>query len=189
MERQIAQVLPHDLTYEISLAKRFTDQLGFLPRQAVEHYSVMGGVWRIRQNDEPAGFIVVAWSQRVAPLTAAIYQTAVQLDAQRIHLALELESVIADEARGRGCHAIQVWCAAELPSNHFWRAAGYALTQTSEGGQRRKRQLILWVKRLTNEPEDPATARVVRKRPGGRGSYPRSSMSPVYSQGSFLIPY
>lgn len=185
----INQVKADDVTYALSLAKKFTDNLGFLPRPAVEFYAMNGGAWQVNQNGQPAGFVIAAWTQKVSPRTACIYQAAVQLDAQRIHLGLALISHVCDEAASRGSHEIVCWCAADLQANYFWRAAEFTLMQTAEGGRRRKRHMLLWAKRLAHDRDTTTNPRVLAKRPGGRFGPINQERSPVYSQGSFLISY
>lgn len=144
----ITNVNPDDLQYEVALAKRFTDEVGFLSVEALAHYAALGTVWRARENGEPAGFLVATSSVKTTPRLAQIFQAAVQMDAQRRHHGLALVERACLEARGHFAHAIQCWCAADLEANDFWLAAGFTNCGTRPGGSRRARRHILWRKPL-----------------------------------------
>lgn len=144
----VSQVNPDDLAYEIDLAKRFTDQVGFLSVEALAHYAAIGGVYRARENDEPAGFLVFTPSVKTTPRLAQIFQAAVQMDAQRRHHGLALVAQAELDARTARAWAIQCWCAADLESNEFWRAAGFTHCSTRLGGSRRGRRHFLWRKAI-----------------------------------------
>lgn len=123
----ITPVTPENLKYEVSLAKKLTECLGFLPHESLQYYSVNNGVWRQHLNGQPAGFAVLAWSRVRDPLTAQIYQLATQEDAQRLWLAKDLINHLGTLAQARGVQRLTCWCAADLQSNFFWRAMGFQM--------------------------------------------------------------
>ncbi len=129
------------LDYVISLAKKHTDALGFLPRSTVERYVEAGQVLLARENDEPCGFLIFGngWPR------LKIYQACVQYDAQRQAHGLQMVGRLIAQASERGYEAISLWCADDLPANEFWAAAGFQKLKTKAGGRRRGRRLNLWV--------------------------------------------
>lgn len=185
----ISAVRADGLQYELSLAKKLSEQLGFLPKPALQYYCVLGGVFRQHYNEEPAGFVVVNWSMRVNPFTAAIYQCATQSDVRRLWIAKELVDYVATAALARGCSKLQCWCAADLEANWFWRALDFQLIQAADGGQKRKRHMLLWQRTLRPAlPDDPQN-RVQKKHPGGGPTPLNQEASPPRRPAAFLIPY
>jgi len=150
LDTDITAVHVDDVAYELSLAKRFTDQLGFLTRDAVEHYAMRGGVLRARENEEPAGFLVFVSTKGDQPRVAQIYQAAVQLDAQRRKHGLALVDQACQLSRSSGAHLMQCWCASDLEANEFWLAAGFTNCGDRPGGRRRRRRHYLWQMALTS---------------------------------------
>jgi len=151
MQTIITAVHPDDLAFELALAKRFTDAVGFIPREALEHYAALGGVIRARENGEPAGFMAATLSVKNHARTAQIYQAAIALDAQRRHHGLALLAAISDLARSRGSRTLQCWCASDLEANLFWHSAGFSQRGTRTGGTSRKRVHLLWQLALVGE--------------------------------------
>lgn len=169
----IAPVTADDCAYERHLAKKFTDQLGFLPQLALEWYADRGLVWRIRENDDPAGFLVARLDYSADPRLAGIIQAAIDFHAQRRRNGLALVEHAAAMATAAGKTVMQCWCAADLPANEFWRAAGFIATTTRPGGKSRNRKLILWRRPLDQRADilAPAT-HDPRRGPGGRYTTP-----------------
>jgi hypothetical protein len=139
-----------DLPYVFSLARKHSEALGFLPPPALEQYMNMGSVWLCQENSAEAGFLVLRHELRLDQRCAAIIQACVQTDAQRRHHGLAMVAEAAAASRKSGRTILQCWCAADLESNDFWRAAGFAPMATRDGGRRRNRQHILW--RLALQP-------------------------------------
>lgn len=156
----IAPVHPDDLRYEISLARKLYEAVGFLPYEAIEHYAMLGGVLRAHENQEPCGFLVFTRSRKETPRIAQIYQAAIQMDAQRRHHGLALVEAAAAQARQAGAHRLQCWCACDLEANEFWAAAGFFNRGERKGGAKRKRKHFLWQRPLI-EPLPPEPAKIV----------------------------
>jgi len=163
---EIESVHADDVAYELALAKRFTDQVGFLTRDAVEHYAANGGVLRARENQEPAGFLVFTRTKGDQPRVAQIYQAAIQLDAQRRHHGLALVERAVSEARAAGAHVLQCWCATDLDANSFWQAAGFSHVAARPGGRRRQRRHFLWQRALKASFRIPIWNRDAQEGPG-----------------------
>lgn len=149
-QRIISQVHADDIAYCVHLAKNFTDQIGFLPTSALTHYAALGGVIKAQENGDDAGYIAGTTSKADMPRVAQIYQAAVQMDAQRRAIGLALVATFETKASLAGAHGVQLWCATDLESNEFWRAAGYTTVATRRGGRRRGRDHILWKKAIAS---------------------------------------
>lgn len=129
------------IEYVLSLAKKHTDEIGFLPKATVEHYVRAGQVLLETENDEMCGFLIFGngWPR------LKIYQACVQLDAQRRAHGLAMVGKLIARASERGYEAVSLWCADDLPANEFWEAAGFQKLKSKPGGKRRNRKLNLWV--------------------------------------------
>lgn len=129
------------LDYILGLARKHTDEIGFLPKATVEHYVRAGQVLLETENNEPCGFLIFGngWPR------LKIYQACIQYDAQRRAHGLALVGRVIALASERGCDAVSLWCADDLPANEFWRAAGFQMLRSKPGGRRRGRDLNLWV--------------------------------------------
>lgn len=138
-----------DKLYIDSLAKKFSNEVGFLPNVALEAYIAMGGVQLGLENGEPAGYILsrgyLRWNIALRPIT----QAAVQFDAQRRHLGLELVHRAENDARDVGQIAIQACCREGLDANDFWKAAGFREICRLDPRSARGRNIIVWRKPLT----------------------------------------
>lgn len=140
---------PDELTYTVSLAKKFTDQIGFLSTAALEHYAIIGGVIQAWENGQECAYIAGTHSKSDQPRLAQIYQAAVAMDLQRRQIGLELVREWELKALTRGAYGVQLWCAADIDANEFWAAAGYTAVGRRPGGRRRGREHILWQKALS----------------------------------------
>ena len=129
------------INFLIDLARRHTDEIGFIPRPKLEQYFESGQVLLESENDEPCGFLVFGsgWPR------LKIYQACVAYDAQRRQHGLALVGKLIARAASAGYDAISLWCADDLAANEFWRAAGFQKTRTKQGGSRRGRRLNLWI--------------------------------------------
>jgi ribosomal protein S18 acetylase RimI-like enzyme len=146
---QCSAVTADDVRYETSLAAKFRDELGFLPRLAVERYAEWGGVHRVLENGDPAGFVVCRFTPTSDPTASTILQAAIAMDAQRRHAGLYLIDQMARRAKAAGRLMLQCWCADDLEANAFWLAAGFTHVRQREGGKSRKRVLTLYRRPLS----------------------------------------
>ncbi len=139
-----------DQTYIDDLAKKFSNEVGFIPRVALEKYIELGGIELALENEQPAGYILsrgyLRWCIAMRPIT----QAAVQFDAQRRHVGLELVSRAETHAREVGQIAIQACCREGLDANDFWKAAGFREICRLDPRASRNKQIIVWRKPLAN---------------------------------------
>lgn len=145
---EIRTATPADLRYVLDLAKRHTNEIGFLPRQAYQNLIAMRRVHLALENDEPAGMILgrdaLRWCIAMRPIT----QAAIQYDAQRRHHGLALVTQAAADASAAGQVALQACCREGLEANKFWRIAGFVEICRLDPTNARNRKVICWRKPL-----------------------------------------
>jgi N-acetylglutamate synthase-like GNAT family acetyltransferase len=184
----IRRATEDDDRYIISLAKRNTDALGFLPRPALDYYTLQGGVLIGEENADEAGFVVRRKVLSIDTRCSAILQACVQLDARRRALGLALVAQAAADAAAEGRSILQCWCAADLEANDFWRAAGFKAITTRPGGRARSRTHVLW--RLPLHPDvTPAdlSALVRDPRRGPAGLWLQAAATPQPTPTQLLL--
>lgn len=137
-----------DLQFILHLSNRFRNQLGFLPKAALEYYASHSLAKIGEENDDSAGYLLgrasMRWNRQVRPITHA----AVDMSAQRRHLGLALVQALALEASASGKTALQAMCRADLEANDFWLAAGFERIAEYAPGNARKQPMICWRKKL-----------------------------------------
>jgi N-acetylglutamate synthase-like GNAT family acetyltransferase len=146
MPGQIRLATHKDLRFVEHLQKRFTNQIGFIPRAAVENLID----WRLctiaLENGAPAGMLLgrdrLRWNIAIRPIT----QAAIDFDAQRRHNGLALVSEVQNAARSAGQLALQCCCREGLEANEFWRAAGFEEVCRLDPQSARGRKVICWRK-------------------------------------------
>lgn len=141
-----------DLQYVIDLSKKFTNQIGFLPRAAIEWYLANNRVCFALENGDPCGFILgrthLRWNKALRPIT----QAAIQFDAQKRHHGLAIVEHAADMAQLAGQHALQAMCRDGLDANDFWKIAGFKLIGSYLPGNARSKLMHCWRKPITINP-------------------------------------
>lgn len=133
-----------DTSFVLALQKRFSNQLGFLPRAAIEWYVTNGRVQICQDNGQHAGYLLGRPTLRCLPNVQPLTQTAVDMTAQRRGLGLLLIEHAAAEAHAAGRSLLQAWCRVDLEANEFWRAAGFTAVGIRRPTNARAQPLILW---------------------------------------------
>lgn len=138
-----------DIPYIEHLTNRFSRELGFIPRVAIENRiaGVRGGyVGLATENDDPAGFLHTG---SLARLECRIFQAAIQYDAQRRHLGQALVSNFLAEARASGVKLVTLRCLSDLDANAFWESMGFrrVCTEPVSGNKNRGLRLNVWALR------------------------------------------
>lgn len=123
-----------DHRYIRHLQNQHHTELGFIPDLGSRKELRQGNVVLGAINDSPAGFLMVRPALQAQPTTAAIIQTAVELDARRGALGRQLVGRIARLARAAGAHVLQASCREDLEACAFWTALGFELVATRPGG-------------------------------------------------------
>jgi ribosomal protein S18 acetylase RimI-like enzyme len=130
-----------ELRYVVDLARKNSDALSFIPEPRLEEYERAGQILTSSENDEPCGFLVFGAGREVM----RVYQACIQYDSRRRDHGLALVRRLVDIASRRGVQGISLWCANDLESNDFWRAAGFTFAGQREGGRTRGRLHNRWV--------------------------------------------
>jgi ribosomal protein S18 acetylase RimI-like enzyme len=169
---------PADLPFVLSLAKRETETIGFLPGAAVREYQQAGGILVAEENGEPCGFLVWRLSHGRRRTHAAlptgrhvkIIQAAIHYDVRRLHHGFALVARLERIARRRCAEFVGLFCADDLPANSFWRACNFEWRGTRPGGDRRGRSHNLWIR-----PSRRSPTRSRHRRPSSREEAPDPS--------------
>lgn len=148
---QIRTATPADLSYVKSLARRFSNQIGFLPEAALLQYLESQKIKIALDNGDPVGYLLGNNHLRWQPLLRPITQAAVQFDAQRRHHGQSLLTRTTLEAIAAGQVGLQACCREDLDANEFWRSQGFVaicyLTPTTA----RQHPIICWRKPLVKK--------------------------------------
>jgi N-acetylglutamate synthase-like GNAT family acetyltransferase len=137
-----------DLKYILSLARKFSNAVGFLPAAAIEKRIELDQVAIALENSEPCGYLLHADKLAGAGHILPIYQAAVQMDAQRRGRGLELIDQLAAGALSKRQSMLQCWCRQTLDANEFWKAAGFVAVALRDVNAARQSPCILWRKPL-----------------------------------------
>jgi len=129
--------------------KKFSGELGFLPKMAMEEYLKRGCIDFAQENDDDAGYLLIRPMRDRSKLS--IVQAAVCTDAQRRHIGLALVNDAICK-RAAGVRIVQSWCASDIEAVNFWTAAGFVEICREERGNSRKREMILFRKALVDVP-------------------------------------
>jgi N-acetylglutamate synthase-like GNAT family acetyltransferase len=160
-----------DLKYVDALARKFSNQIGFIPTLALEKHIDRRNVLLAKENGHHAGYILTG-----APLTGArnvipIFQAAIQLDAQRRGAGLFLVETVIAGAQDDGLDLVQLWCREDLEANAFWHAAGFRPIARRTANTARGFPAVLWRKparRITAHILHSLPAPSRNHGPGGR---------------------
>jgi GNAT superfamily N-acetyltransferase len=147
--RSVTLATTAQLSFLLDLQKKFSNQLGFLPRQAIQEYVDTRRVLIARENGEPAGYLLAPRRLASLPHVVPLVQTAIAFDAQRRGLGLLLVDVVTAWAISDGRSMLQAWCRADLTANDFWRSAGFFPVAQRRTPNARRQPLILWRRPLT----------------------------------------
>ena len=123
-----------NVKYVVSLAKKLTNEIGFVPFTRYADAMAAGRLHVQTLNDEPCGFILHG-----PPKNGYLHisQTAVQVDARRRAAATEMLDRLKLYARLKEVHTILLRCRSDLQANEFWQASGFLRYATSPGGRAR----------------------------------------------------
>lgn len=175
-----------DMTFITALAKRFTNEIGFLPREAVAWYLENSRVVFALENQDPCGFVLgrthLRWNRLLRPIT----QAAVHFDAQRRNHGLALVKHVAAMASDAGQSAVQAMCRDGLDANEFWRLAGFVHIGSYSPGNKRRRLMHCWRKLLT--AQEPAWFRIMPPVAGWKGKKTNAEQSSITVEQPSLFP-
>ncbi|MCC6907205.1 MAG: GNAT family N-acetyltransferase [Phycisphaerales bacterium] len=142
----IRSAQPGDLKFLDHLQKKFSNQVGFLPTQALESNIERGRVSIALENDEPAAYLLGKGHYLRDAHFGIIYQAAVSYDARRRLVGTALVQHFIDHMEPT-IRLIGLWCAQDIEANEFWNACGFEAIAARHGSRRRGRVHIFWVGR------------------------------------------
>jgi hypothetical protein len=145
----IRPAIDFDRSYVVSLQRKFSNQLGFIPAAGLDVYISRGSVLLSTENGEPAGYVLHRAPSRRDAGVAKIIQTAVQLDAQRRSHGLALVESIAAQHAAAGAELLQACVRSDLESNAFFNAAGFRPVAIRSAPSARELPHIIWRRPLT----------------------------------------
>lgn len=142
----------NDLPFVMHLQRKFSNQVGFLPKVAIETYIQLGCVMIATENEDNAGYILgrpsLRWNRQISPIT----QACVAMDARRRSLGLAMLLQRETVCLLRKQTAIQAMCREGLEANEFWRAAGFTEISRTDPSNARQKLIICWRRILTDNP-------------------------------------
>lgn len=139
MTTHIRPATPQDLSYLLHLQKRFSNQIGYIPRAGYAGKIDNRQAWLILENDDPAGMLIATHRR---DRRTHITQAAVDLDLQRsLHGARGL-AYLAQAARFAGSVSFSCSVRCGLDAHAFWRACGFSPVRVRPGGKARRKDLI-----------------------------------------------
>ena len=168
-DRSITIATENDLKFILDLQRKFSNQIGFIPRSKTEFELSKGNFLLGKLNCLDAGFLYVLPGLSCQPETTAIIQAAVRFDAQRMCLGLKLVEQLELISFLRGSLILQASCREDLESNLFWQAAGFSIVGTRPGGKARGFIVNIFRKSLREGVDISVLPIEPRERlPGGR---------------------
>lgn len=107
--------------------------LGFIPFSGFQAAMLRNRMIIEIENDTPCGFLI--WSKSSCRIK--ILMIAIQNDARRVFHATNLISGMLTLQDTQGATYVQLRCADDLESNHFWKGCGFSLITQVDGGKLR----------------------------------------------------
>jgi hypothetical protein len=142
----VREAVLEDIKYIVSLSKKESLSLGFIPKMAYE--SAITGIKTGKRwspvcndklfvctvNDDLVGFCLASFGKRNAIYRKGkIAQICLQEDARKFERGKQLLSVIVKWGKSIGTLSFDAGCADDLESNFFWQAMGWELAGTRMG--------------------------------------------------------
>lgn len=152
--RSIRPATLADLPFLEHLQAKWSNNLGFLPREALQRYIETHAVLIVAENTQHAGYL--AWSMRKDGVLT-IPQVAIEPELLRTTLGTRLLNRIARAATNGHCSILRLRSRSDLPANSFWPTQGFAITAVIARPTTRGLPIIEWSRPLLS-PTDIATA-------------------------------
>ena len=130
----------------ILLSRDNHESIGFLPSTRLEEYAARGQLYHQIDDDEWVGFLVCG-PMRFGK-ACRVYQECIDKTARRYGSGYRLYRKFLDDCISAGCSRIILGCAEDLESNLFWKAVGLKAVGYRKGGEKRKRQIVIYSKEL-----------------------------------------
>lgn len=143
--RTIRPAVPIDIRYLVHLQAKWTNNLGFLPRCALERYIDNRQVLTVLENNEPAGYLI--WTFRKDGIVR-IPQVAIDPELLRTTLGTKVMNHIRRAAVAGHCSIIRLKSRSDLKANQFWPGLGFRVTGVIARPSTRGLPLIEWTNEL-----------------------------------------
>jgi len=150
IRRTVVVGVPEDIKYVKDLQNRWTNNIGFLPACALERYLDRRQILIVRENDEPAGYLI--WTFRKDGIVR-IPQVAIEHELLRSTIGSKIMTHLRRAADRGHCSIIRLRSRSDLPANQFWPTLGFKPTSVVAHPTTRGLPLIEW----TNQLMDAAT--------------------------------
>jgi len=145
LDRAVVVGLPSQLSYVMQLQRRWSQELGFIPRAGLRRALSEKRVLVVRENRWPAGYVL--WTRGRRGILH-IAQAAVEVELLRSKLGSELLGAMRLAARDGGYSIVRLLCREELEANGFWGDAGFVRTGVLSYATSRGRRLNEWTLQL-----------------------------------------
>jgi len=125
--------------------------IGWLPRVAYDQADQAGRLFALRNNGDLVGIMLFGLNAH----SIKCYQIWVRRDARLIEHGQAL--VEHAEKIGQKLHKqlLSLWCAEDLPANHFWKSLGFRWQTWRWGSAKQPRRHALWTRPLLRSREGP----------------------------------
>lgn len=132
----------NDVTSWIAgLMRQNTDAVGFIPYAGLERDYVNKGRYIIQRDERGHGVGYLLHGKPTFGGILVVTQHVIELDRQLHGYGAQTFDTLIERAKQANCRAIRVRCAADLPSNEFWRAMGLEVTNVKRVANRRQRDI------------------------------------------------
>ncbi len=157
-EHSISLASDSDLTYVLHLQRTWSNQVGFLPKPALQRYIDNKATLLVQLNGQHAGYL--SWQLTKKGLLRLI-QLAIDPELLRGKLGTDIMNYIEKAARKGSCSIVRFCSRSDLDCNVFFAERQYQTTAIFQHPTARRRPLIEWTKCLIN-PSALAAAIVTR---------------------------
>lgn len=139
--RAVRAALPADLAFLLDLQRKWSNNVGFLPRACFERYTASGQILVVTENDTPAGYL--SWTCDHRGL-CRLPQVAVHPDLLRTTIGTKLLATIRRTALRNNCACLRLTSRSDLLANDFWPTIGFRCTAILTPQTTRNRPLLEW---------------------------------------------
>jgi hypothetical protein len=168
LKRTCALAIPDDLPYVLHLQQKWSNNIGFLPKIALERALNKKEILVVRENGDPAGYLY--WTARADGLIRVI-QCAVDPQLLRTTIGTKIMRHLERAGLRAECSILRLTTRCDLPANEFWPELGMNMTGVLTPHTRKGHAHYEWSKSLLS-PTKLATAIATGRRPFKRDRGP-----------------
>lgn len=154
--------VPSDLNYLIHLQKKWSNNLGFLPKTALQRYLRNQQALVVHKNGEPAGYLLWDYSKRDNLIK--IPQVAIEASLLRTGIGTLVMKQLETAATNSSCTVLRLRSRTDLEANNLWPTLGWFVSAVFYKQNARNLPVYEWTRQLTNERQQmPTQQRTPRK--------------------------